>query len=60
MQITYKGCCIRQICKAYVKEVMEPIDDLFLEIGNQFINLCNGFTNDDAYASLLSQRIEDV
>lgn len=52
-----------KFAKPYVKQVMEPIDDLFLEIGNQFIKLCNGFTNDDAYASVvdtLTKDIEDV
>ena len=59
----YKDVVSDKFAKPYVKKVMEPIDDLFLEIGNQFINLCNGFTNDDAYASVvdtLTKDIEDV
>lgn len=59
----YKDVISDKFGKPYVKQVMEPIDDLFLEIGNQFINLCNGFTNDDAYASVvntLTKDIEDV
>lgn len=59
----YKDVVSDKFAKPYVKQVMEPIDDLFLEIGNQFINLCNGFTNDDAYASVvdtLTKDIEDV
>ena len=59
----YKDVVSDKFAKPYVKKVMEPIDDLFLEIGNQFIKLCNGFTNDDAYASVidtLTKDIEDV
>ena len=59
----YKDVVSDKFAKPYVKQVMEPIDDLFLEIGNQFIKLCNGFTNDDAYASVvdtLTKDIEDV
>lgn len=59
----YKDVISDKFAKPYVKQVMEPIDDLFLEIGNQFIKLCNGFTNDDAYASVvdtLTKDIEDV
>ena len=59
----YKDVVSDKFAKPFVKQVMEPIDDLFLEIGNQFIKLCNGFTNDDAYASVvdtLTKDIEDV
>lgn len=59
----YKDVVSDKFAKPYVKQVMEPIDDLFLEIGNQFIKLCNGFTNDDSYASVvdtLTKDIEDV
>ena len=59
----YSDVVSDKFAKPYVKQVMEPIDDLFLEIGNQFIKLCNGFTNDDAYASVvdtLTKDIEDV
>lgn len=59
----YKDVVSDKFAKPYVKQVMQPIDDLFLEIGNQFIKLCNGFTNDDAHASVvdtLKKDIEDV
>ena len=59
----YSDVVSDKFAKPYVKQVMEPIDDLFLEIGNQFIKLCKGFTNDDAYASVvdtLTKDIEDV
>jgi hypothetical protein len=59
----YKDVISDKFAKPFVKQVMEPIDDLFLEIGNQFINLCNGFTNDDSHASIvdtLTKDIEDV
>ena len=59
----YKDVVSDKFAKPFVKQVMEPIDDLFLEIGNLFIKLCNGFSNDDAYASVvdtLTKDIEDV
>ena len=59
----YKDVVSDKFANPFVKQVMAPIDDLFLEIGNQFIKLCNGFTNDDAYASVvdtLTKDIEDV
>ena len=56
----YKDVVSDKFAKPYVKQVMEPIDDLFLEIGNQFIKLCNGFTNDDAYASVVDTLTKDI
>lgn len=56
----YKDVVSDKFAKPYVKQVMEPIDDLFLEIGNQFIKLCNGFTNDDAHASVVDTLKKDI
>ena len=56
----YKDVVSDKFAKPYVKQVMEPIDDLFLEIGNQFIKLCNGFTNDDTYASVVDTLTKDI
>lgn len=52
-----------KFAKSFVKEVMEPIDDLFLEIGNAFINMCEGFTNDENHhdiINIIKNDIEDV
>lgn len=35
-----------KFCKPFISKVMSPLDDLFLQIGNAFINICDGFTND--------------
>ena len=59
----YKDVVSDKFAKPYVKQVLEPIDDLFLEIGNQFIKLCDGFTNATSHASIidtLTKDIEDV
>ena len=52
-----------KFAKPYIKQVMEPIDDLFLEIGNAFIKMCEGFTNDKSHHEIidvLKNDIEDV
>lgn len=52
-----------KFAKEYINKVMEPIDELFLEIGNEFINLCDGFTNKDSHNTIvdtLKKDIEDV
>lgn len=52
-----------KFAKPFIKQVMEPIDDLFLEIGNAFINLCDGFTNSASHNTIvntLKKDIEDV
>ena len=52
-----------KFAKPYIKQVMEPIDDLFLEIGNAFIKMCEGFTNDESHheiINILKNDIEDV
>ena len=52
-----------KFAKTYVKQVIEPIDDLFLEIGNAFINMCDGFTNSDSHNTIvdtLKKDLEDV
>ena len=52
-----------KFAKPYITKVMEPIDDLFLEIGNAFIKLCDGFTNQsshDQIINMLKKDVEDV
>lgn len=46
--------------KPYVKKVIEPIDDLFLEIGNAFIKLCDGFTNKDSHNTIIDTLKQDL
>ena len=49
--------------KPYISEVMEPMDDLFLEMGNAFIKLCDGFTNQetkDQVVQTLKKDVQDV
>lgn len=52
-----------KFAKPYITKVMEPMDDLFLEIGNAFIKLCDGFTNqgsNDQVINMLKKDVEDV
>ena len=52
-----------KFAKPYINDVMEPMDDLFLEIGNAFIKLCDGFTNQgshDQIVNMLKKDVEDV
>ena len=52
-----------KFAKPYIAKVMEPMDDLFLEIGNAFIKLCDGFTNqgsNDQVINMLKKDVEDV
>lgn len=59
----YNDVISDKFAKPFVKAVMEPMDEVFLEIGNTFINLCDGFTNSDAHNSVintLKKDIEDV
>ena len=49
--------------KEYVAKVMQPIDNLFLSIGNELIDMLDGFTNDgakDKVISILKQDIEST
>ena len=56
----YKDVVSDKFTKPYVKQVMEPIDDLFLEIGNQFIKLCNGFTNSESHNTVIDTLKKDL
>ena len=52
-----------KFAKTYINLVMEPIDDLFLAIGNAFIKLLDGFTNKDSHnqiVDILKKDVEDV
>jgi hypothetical protein len=59
----YSDVISDKFAKKYIKQVIEPIDDLFLEIGNAFINMCDGFTNSDSHDTIvdtLKKDLEDV
>lgn len=45
-----------KFAKPYIQEVMKPLDTLFLKIGNSFINLLDGFVNDESK----NDTIEDL
>lgn len=49
-----------KFAKTYVKSVMEPIDDLFLEIGNAFIKMCDGFTNASSHNTIVDTLKKDL
>ena len=52
-----------KFAKEYINKVMEPIDELFLSIGNELINLCDGFTNSEFHTEIvdiLKKDIEEV
>ena len=49
--------------KKYIQEVMKPLDNLFLSIGNSFIDILDGFTNDEQKNSTiddLSNQMQEV
>lgn len=49
--------------KKYIQEVIKPLDNLFLNIGNSFIELLDGFTNDEQKDSVindLSIQLQDT
>lgn len=46
--------------KQYVELVMEPIDELFMSIGNTFIRLCDGFTNKEKHNTVVDTIKNDL
>lgn len=49
-----------KFAKPYINKVMEPIDDLFLELGNAFIKLCDGFTNQASHSQIVDVLKKDI
>lgn len=49
-----------KFCKPFISKVMSPLDDLFLQIGNAFINICDGFTNDGSKDKVISTLKHDL
>ena len=49
-----------KLAKEYIKEVMEPMDEIFMAIGNAFIKVCNGFTNQDKHGTIVDTIKADL
>lgn len=49
-----------KFAKPFIAKVMKPLDDLFLELGNAFINICDGFTNDDSKDKVINTLKHDL
>ena len=49
-----------KFAKQFVDKVMQPLDNLFLLIGNAFINICEGFTNDNSKNQILDILKNDL
>ena len=46
--------------KPFVNKVMEPLDNLFLAIGNELIDLLDGFTNKDLHNKVITTLRNDM
>lgn len=46
--------------KKWVDEVMEPIDNFFIELGNEIIELCDGIINSDNKAEVVKELKKDL
>ena len=46
--------------KKWVAEVMEPIDNFFIELGNEIIELCDGIINSDNKAEVVKELKKDL
>ena len=46
--------------KSYIAKVMQPLDNLFLSIGNEFIDLLDGFTNKNAHNETIETLKSDM
>jgi hypothetical protein len=49
-----------KFCKSYISEVMKPLDNLFLSIGNELIDLLDGFTNKDSHNKVIDTLKHDM
>ena len=47
-------------CKPFIEEVMKPLDNLFLSIGNELIDLLDGFTNKDTHDKVIASLKKDL
>lgn len=46
--------------KQFIEEVMNPLDNLFLSIGNELIDLLDGFTNKDTHDKVITSLKKDM
>ena len=46
--------------KPFIDKVMEPLDNLFLAIGNELIDLLDGFTNKDSHNKVIATLRNDM
>ena len=46
--------------KTYIAKVMQPLDNLFLSIGNEFIDLLDGFTNKNTHNETVDTLKKDM
>ena len=46
--------------KPFISKVMEPLDNLFLAIGNELIDLLDGFTNKDSHNKVIDTLKNDM
>lgn len=49
-----------KFCKLYITNVMQPLDNLFLAIGNELIDLLNGFTNSASHNAVVDILKNDM
>ena len=49
-----------KFCKQYISEVMKPLDNLFLAIGNELIDLLDGFTNKESHDKVIDTLKQDM
>lgn len=49
-----------KFAKSFIRDVMEPMDDLFAALGNAFIKLCDGFTNQNSHNTIIDTLKKDV
>ena len=46
--------------KKWVSDVMEPLDNFFIDLGNAIIELCDGILNADSKAEVVKQLKSDL
>lgn len=49
-----------KFAKQYIKKVMQPLDNLFLAIGNELISILDGFINSGAHSEVTTELDNDM
>ena len=49
-----------KFAKKYIEKVMEPLDNLFLSIGNELIDMLDGFTNSGSKDKIIASLKADI